>query len=169
LCLMLWCHFQVVVNTFWVSDPAPDRSHSLALARNLTALRTAGEWSMRALAEQAHISEGMLLHLEKARINPSLSTIEKLAQALGVETGSLFGKRPVARQAPEVFIETLLAQNLVAARKRLNLTQEQLSARSGVSRPVIAHIERQARNPSLQTLAKLASALDLSIEGLLTK
>ena len=124
---------------------------------------------MRALADQAHISEGMLLHLEKARQNPSLTTIEKVAQALGVEAGSLFGKRPVARQSPEVFIETVLARNLVAARKRLSLTQEQLSERSGISRPVIAHIERQARNPSMNTLARLAAALDLTIEGLLTK
>lgn len=124
---------------------------------------------MRALAEQAHVSEGMLLHLEKARMNPSLSTIEKLAQALGVEAGSLFGKRPVARQGPEIFIETIVARNLVAARQRLMLTQEALAQRSGVSRPVIAHIERQARNPSLQTLARLAVALDLSVEALLSK
>ncbi len=111
LCPILWCCFWTGVNTFWVSKPAPDRPHSLDLARNLTALRTAGEWSMRALADQAHISEGMLLHLEKARMNPSLSTIEKLAQALGVQAGSLFGKRPVARQGPEIFIETIVAQN----------------------------------------------------------
>lgn len=152
-----------------MSKPPTDRPYSLDLARNLTALRAAGEWSMRALAEQAHVSEGMLLHLEKARMNPSLSTIEKLAQALGVEAGSLFGKQPVARQGPEVFIETIVARNLVAARQRLMLTQEALSQQSGVSRPVIAHIERQARNPSLQTLARLAAALDLSVEELLSK
>lgn len=33
---------------------------------------------------------------------------------------------------------------------------------------VIAHIERQARNPSLHTLAKLAVALHLSLEELLS-
>jgi len=152
-----------------VSDPVPDPSYSLDLARNLTALRTAGEWSMRALADQAHVSERMLLYLEKGRLNPSLITVEKLAQALGVETGSLLGKRPVARQEPEVFIEAVVAQNLVSARKRLMLTQEGLTQRSGVSRAVIAHIERQARNPSLHTLARLAASLDLSLEALLSK
>lgn len=169
MCLMLWRHLGEVVNTFFVPNPVLDRSYSLDLARNITALRTAGEWSMRALADQAHLSEGMLLHVEKARMNPSLTTVEKLAQALGVETGSLFGKRPVARQGPEVFIESIVAQNLVSARKRLTLTQEKLAQQSGISRPVIAHIERQARNPSLQTLARLAASLDLSIEALLSK
>ncbi len=124
---------------------------------------------MRALADQAHVSERMLLYLEKGRLNPSLITVEKLAQALGVETGSLLGKRPVARQEPEVFIEAVVAQNLVSARKRLMLTQEGLTQRSGVSRAIIAHIERQARNPSLHTLARLAASLDLSLEALLSK
>ncbi|WP_051756427.1 helix-turn-helix domain-containing protein, partial [Hydrogenophaga intermedia] len=68
-----------------------------------------------------------------------------------------------------VFIEAVVAQNLVAARKRLMLSQDGLSQQSGVSRAVIAHIERQARNPSLQTLARLADALDLSLETLLSQ
>lgn len=67
-----------------------------------------------------------------------------------------------------MFIETLVAQNLVSARQRLMLTQEQLAQQSGVSRFVIAHIERRARNPSLRTLAKLADWLDMSLEALLS-
>ncbi|AOS82076.1 hypothetical protein Q5W_05520 [Hydrogenophaga sp. PBC] len=66
-------------------------------------------------------------------------------------------------------MEAVVAQNLVAARKRLMLSQDALAQQSGVSRAVIAHIERQARNPSLHTLARLAAALDLSIETLLSK
>jgi len=152
-----------------MSDPASDPSYPLHLARNLNALRTEGEWSMRALTDRAHVSERTLQYLERAEMIPALSTVEKLAQALGVETGSLLGQRPVPRRSPEMFIEAIVARNLVSARKRLSLTQEQLSERSGVSRTMIAHIEREVRNPSLQTLARLAGALDLSIEGLLTK
>ena len=154
---------------FRVSDPLPDPSHSLDLARNLTALRAADKWSMRALTDRAHISERTLQYVEKARMIPSLSTVEKLAQALGVETGSLLGQRPVPRRSPEMFIEAIVARNLVAARKRLVLTQEQLAQQSGVSRTMIAHIEREARNPSLQTLARLAASLELSMEALLSK
>ena len=66
-------------------------------------------------------------------------------------------------------IQGVLARNLVAARKDLKLTQETLSQRSGVDASVIANIERQARNPSLLTLARLADALNLSLEALLTE
>ena len=139
------------------------------LAANLLALRARGNWTSSALAEEAQLSRRMVQSMEKARVNASLHAVDKVARALGVTTGSLLGKKPLARQDGHALIDQVLARNLVAARKRLNLTQEQLAQRSGISRPVIAHIERQARNPSLETLARLAEALDLSIEGLLTK
>lgn len=110
----------------------------------------------------------MIQLVEQGEVNASLNTVDKLARALGVATGSLLGTRPVARQEASSVIEEALAQNLVSARKQLQLTQESLAQRSGVSRFVIAHIERQARNPSLLTLAKLAVALDLSLESLLS-
>ncbi|NIM42907.1 MAG: helix-turn-helix domain-containing protein [Hydrogenophaga sp.] len=139
------------------------------LAANLRALRAQGNWTSSALAEQAHISRRMLQLLEQGDVNVSLRAVDKLARALGVTTDSLVGKRPVARQDGATLIEEVLASNLVSARKRLKLTQETLAQQSGVGRAVIAHIERQARNPSLHTLARLAVALDLSIEALLTR
>ena len=149
---------------------APELSPLLAqLAANLLALRARGNWTSSALAEQAHVSRRMVQSMEKARVNASLHAGDKTARALGVKTGSLLGKKPLPRQDGDALIDQVLAQNLVATRMRLSLTQEQLSQRSGVSRAVIAHIERQARNPSLQTLARLATSLDLSIEALLSK
>jgi len=111
----------------------------------------------------------MVQSMEKARVNASLHAVDNVAHALGVKTGSLLGKKPLPRQDGDALIDEVLALNLVAARNSLGLTQEQLAQRSGVGRAVIAHIERQSRNPSLQTLARLAGALDLSIEALLSK
>ena len=88
---------------------------------------------------------------------------------MDVKTGSLLGHRPVARDETDGLIDEVLAQNLIAARKRLMLTQDAISQQSGVSRALIANIKRQARNPSLQTLAKLAASLELSLETLLSK
>ncbi|QRR35659.1 helix-turn-helix transcriptional regulator [Hydrogenophaga sp. YM1] len=79
------------------------------------------------------------------------------------------GKLSFVRDETDGLIEEVLAQNMVAARKRLMLTQETLSQRSGVNRALVANIERQARNPSLQTLAKLAASHELSLEALLSK
>ena len=121
-----------------------------------------------ALAEQAHVSRSSVMGLESGHSKLSLRIVDHLARALGVKTGSLFGKRPIARDESDGLIEVLLAKNLIAVRKGLMLTQEQLSQRSGVNRAVIADLERQARNPSIHTLAKLAAALDLSLEALLS-
>lgn len=136
---------------------------------NLLALRAKGNWTSSALAEQAHVTRRMIQLVEQGDVNASLKTVDKLARALGVTTASLLGEQPVARQERNSVIEEVLAQKLVSARKRLNLTQETLGQQSGVSMYVIAHIERRARNPSLLTLAKLAASLDLSLESLLSE
>ena len=138
------------------------------LVANVIALRAKGNWSTRALAEQAHVSRRSVMSLESGHSKLSLSIVDNLARALGVQTGSLFGKRPVAREDGGALIGVVLAQNLVSARKKLRLTQGKLSQESGVNRAVIANIERQARNPSLPTLMKLAIALDSSLEALLS-
>lgn len=138
------------------------------LVANVIALRAKGNWSTRALAEQAHVSRTAVQNLEMGRSNLPLKIVDNLARALGVKTGSLFGTRPIARDEADGLVEVVLAQNLIAARKRAMLTQENLSQQSGVSRFVIAHIERQARNPKLFTIARLAVALDFSLEALLT-
>lgn len=138
------------------------------LSTNVVAVRSQREWSTRTLAEHAQVSRSSLVNLEKGQSNPSLSTVDKLARALGVRTGSLFGKRPVPRQAHDESIEEVLALNLISARREREMTQETLGHRSGVSMYVIAHIERQARNPSLQTLARLCVPLQCTLEELLS-
>ena len=151
------------------NHPTPPPGPFDLLAANVVALRAKGSWSTRALAREAHVSRNSVLDLEHGHIHLSLHILDKLARALDVKTGSLLGPQPIARDEADGLIEVVLAHNLVAARKRLKLTQEQLSERSGIHRGAIAHIERQARNPSLQTLAKLAASLDLSLEALLSK
>lgn len=99
----------------------------------------------------------------------SLHTVDRLARGLGVRTGSLLGRKPVARRGTERLVEEVLAENLVLARTRRDWTQEMLAANSGVSRFVIARIESQARRPDLQTLEKLAAALGLTLERLLAE
>lgn len=142
---------------------------SSQLAANLAALRLAGNWSTRALAEEAQVDRRTVQHLEKGLGNVSLRTVDKLARALGVQTGSLFDAHPIPRNDDDRLIEVVLAQNLVQARTKLRLTQESLGVQSGVSMYVIAHIERQSRNPTLQTLEKLAVPLGLSLERLLSE
>ncbi len=48
----------------------------------------------------------------------------------------------------------------------MGITQEELAGRSGLHRTYITDIERGARNPSLESIHKLAEALDVSMSTL---
>jgi transcriptional regulator with XRE-family HTH domain len=51
-------------------------------------------------------------------------------------------------------------------RQALSLSQEELASIAGLHRTYITDIERGARNPSLQSIAKLCSALGVSFASL---
>jgi transcriptional regulator with XRE-family HTH domain len=55
-----------------------------------------------------------------------------------------------------------LGTNLREARKKLDLTQEQVAERSGVQAGEISRIESGKRDPQVSTVLKLAKALEVS-------
>ena len=131
-------------------------------------LRNAANWSTRALAEHCRIDRRTLQRLEHGELRTlSLDKIDVLARGLGVRTGSLLSVRTEDARESDSLVRETLSRNIVRARQALGWTQETLAAQSGLSRPLIAHIERQARNPDLQSLVRLASALELSVSRLL--
>lgn len=62
----------------------------------------------------------------------------------------------------------ILARNIKAARKRLNLSQEELADRAEIDRTYVSGIERQVRNPTITVVAKFAEALETTTADLLT-
>jgi transcriptional regulator with XRE-family HTH domain len=64
-----------------MNDP---RRVEAALARNLREWRGKRGWSQAELAGRAGLSKGMLVQVEQAQTNPSIATLCKLANALGV-------------------------------------------------------------------------------------
>ncbi|HEY6697529.1 MAG TPA: XRE family transcriptional regulator [Acidimicrobiales bacterium] len=60
-----------------------------AVARNTRRLRTERGWSLDQLASRSGVSKGMLVHVEGARTNPSLGTMCKIAETLGVSLAAL--------------------------------------------------------------------------------
>jgi transcriptional regulator with XRE-family HTH domain len=63
---------------------------------------------------------------------------------------------------------TRLAHNLKELREQRSLTQQELSDRSGVPRPTLAHLESGQGNPTLTILIKVAAALGIGIEVLVS-
>lgn len=137
---------------------------------NVLMLRNAANWSTRALAEHCRIDRRTLQRLEHGELRTlSLDKIDALARGLGVRTGSLLSDKTEDSRESDRLVREMLSHNMVRAREALAWTQEDLAAQSGVSRPVVAHIERQARNPDLKTLVRLATALGLSVASLLAE
>lgn len=64
-------------------------------------------------------------------------------------------------------VRAILARNIKAARKRLNLSQEELAARAEIDRTYVSGIERQVRNPTITIVARFAAALGTTTADLL--
>lgn len=62
----------------------------------------------------------------------------------------------------------VLARNVKAARKELDLSQEALALETEIDRTYISGIERALRNPSLTLIVKLAECLKTTPGDLLT-
>lgn len=62
----------------------------------------------------------------------------------------------------------VLADNVKAARKSLDLSQEALALEADIDRTYVSGIERGTRNPSVTMIAKLAEKLHTTPAALLT-
>lgn len=60
-----------------------------------------------------------------------------------------------------------VAQSLRDERIRQRVSMDQLAAKSGLSQPMISYVERGLRNPTLDTLLRIAAALDVDLSKLL--
>jgi transcriptional regulator with XRE-family HTH domain len=61
---------------------------------------------------------------------------------------------------------TRLAGNMKRLREQAGLSQQALAEQSGVPRPTIAHLESGQANPTLNVVLRVASALGVTIDGL---
>src|ERR1043166_5629775 len=63
-------------------------------------------------------------------------------------------------------VKTSFATAVKAWRNRLGISQEELAGRAGLHRTYVSDIERGARNLSLESIEKLARALETSVSSL---
>ncbi|KFF95325.1 XRE family transcriptional regulator [Streptomyces europaeiscabiei] len=73
-----------------------------SLARNVKRWRTERGFTLDALAARAGVSRGMLIQIEQSRTNPSLGTVVKIGDALGVSITTLldYEQGPKVRIVP---------------------------------------------------------------------
>jgi CheY-like chemotaxis protein/DNA-binding XRE family transcriptional regulator len=63
-------------------------------------------------------------------------------------------------------LKTLLGMAIKTQRASLGISQEELAHRAGLHRTYISDLERGARNPSIESIEKLAGALQVSVSKL---
>ena len=61
-------------------------------------------------------------------------------------------------------IEYDLIQAMIDARTKQNITQKELSDRTGITQADISRIENGTRNPSLDTVKRIAAALGMQLK-----
>lgn len=69
--------------------PTSEDAMAEAVARRITTLRKAQDFTFDALARRAGVAKGTLVQIEQERANPSISTLCRLATALGVSIADL--------------------------------------------------------------------------------
>jgi transcriptional regulator with XRE-family HTH domain len=63
-------------------------------------------------------------------------------------------------------LKALLGAAIKSQRSTLGISQEELAYRAGLHRTYISDVERGARNPSIESIEKLARALEISVSTL---
>jgi len=63
-------------------------------------------------------------------------------------------------------LKTLLGMAIKTQRASLGISQEELAHRAGLHRTYVSDLERGARNPSIESIEKLAGALQISVSNL---
>lgn len=65
------------------------RDESIKLGQNLKKIRTKKDMSQGDIARALDVSRGYVSNIENGKLNPTLSTIAKLAKALDISTDQL--------------------------------------------------------------------------------
>ncbi len=143
---------------------------------NLGRYRRRSRLSLRRLAEAAHLDFTRIYQFEKGKAVPGPAVLIKLAASLNVRCGALvagvrwdsaagvFRLNDVAEEEPL----QRLAQNALAVRRRLGLSQEAIAATASVGRYDLSDFELGRRAFRVFTLVRVAAALEEGLAGLFT-
>ena len=75
------------------------------VGERIRSLRKAGGITQEELGEKAGLNYKFIGELERGRVNVSLDSLQKIAEALGVKTGDLFSMEKISVQ--KVFVKVL--------------------------------------------------------------
>ena len=115
--------------------------------------------SQEELAEKLNISQKSISKYELGNRKPQYKVLVRMAEYFGVTTDYLFGM--------ETGGSTMIGGKIADLRKELELRQEEMAKKIGVSRSALSLYEIDRREPDLETVKKIASLFGVTTDYLL--
>lgn len=81
-----------------------------------------------------------------------------------MKTGNDNLMNPAAEDDEKQTLESLVMRSIVMVRKAQNITQKELSIRTGIHQADISKFENGSRKPSLKLLQRLAHGIDMELK-----
>lgn len=134
----------------------------LKLPKRLKKARKAKGLSSCALSQTAGLANSVVGYIEEESRIPRITTVARLAEALGISPSWLaYGIGP-STPASRADGHRSLAVRLKALRTKLNLSRAELADAAGVTTGPIQNIELGRGAPGVDTIERLATALNVS-------
>lgn len=120
---------------------------------DIAAVRKGVGFTQEELATAAGLSQPMVARIENEDVDLTLESLDKICSVLGHHSGKIDDE--LSKALPEA---------VQSRRQRIELTQQQLADRAGVSQPMIARIENRDVNPKVSTVRDVITALNHNSE-----
>jgi transcriptional regulator with XRE-family HTH domain len=140
----------------------------LRLAENMKRSRAESAMSLHAVADSAAVERKYLRHLESAKLNPSLKTLERVARALGVSVVSLIGPAGPSTSPSLFSANTLVALNVKRLRRERRWSAADAGERICMKAKYLSFVETGKGNLTLQTLCTIAAGFGVDVVELLS-
>jgi transcriptional regulator with XRE-family HTH domain len=143
------------------------------LGKRVRAARQSHAWSQQDLGNRTEMDRANVSRIEGGKKNLTLELLRRLADALRVHWADLLDDRmdaiPEAPDTPAPFKRQLRAFGIRAYQTRVlqRLSQQSLADRTGIGRSTISWIEDGTPNVTLESLSRLAAALQVHWADLL--
>ena len=125
--------------------------------------------SLRAFGEPIGYTGMHISRFEKNVLSPDERVIQKICQVFHVDPSYFTGELRVEHSVQKVDVDTAgAAQRLTSARLEKGLSMWELSRKAGISQPQISMLESGKYQLKRKAGAKLAEALDVGVDWLLT-
>jgi transcriptional regulator with XRE-family HTH domain len=151
---------------FLLADRGPAEPGDEALKRlaeTMRRFRNAETLSLHGLSYKSSVDRKVLRGLENARLNPSIRTLEKIAEALGISIATLLGAPASGNSSSPLDVRTLIALNVKRLRHSRNWSAADVEDRVMMKAAYVSFIETGRRGCTLQTLLRLAEGFKVDV------